>query len=115
MMATLSACGSASPSSVEDLSDVIEEMGYECDEPIMEDAGNESVDCGEEIYASWYPSAAKEVASFEAVSSVYEDIPSDYSVELWVIRGKQWRISGDKGAVTKVAESLDKDMDMISN
>ncbi|WP_146070510.1 hypothetical protein [Arthrobacter sp. 08Y14] len=115
VVTALSACGSNSPDSIEDLRDVIEEAGYECEKPASESGGGKSVDCGEEIYASWYQDAAGEVEAFDAISSLYEDIPADYSIELYVIRGQQWRISGDKGPVTKVAESLDRDMDMISN
>lgn len=111
----LSACGSSSPKSIGDLSEVIESAGYKCENPTDEGDDRESVSCGDEIYATWYPSASDEASSFEAVSSVYEGVPTAYSVDLHMIRGQQWRISGDEGAVTKVAESLDKDVVSISN
>ncbi|MCC9145926.1 MULTISPECIES: hypothetical protein [unclassified Arthrobacter] len=111
----LSACGSSSPKSIDDLSEVIESAGYECENPTDEGDDREGVSCGEEIYATWYPSASDEAASFEAASSVYEGVPTAYSVDLHMIRGQQWRISGDEGAVTKVAESLGKDVVSIGN
>lgn len=106
----LSACGSGpdSPESIEDIRDSIEAAGYDCDDPTPGNDDAEDLSCGEDIYASWYESAADGVSSFDAISSVYATVSEEVPVSLYVIRGDQWRISGDEAAVTKVADSLDE-------
>lgn len=108
---TLSACGSGSdsPESIDDIRDSIEAAGYECDDPTVGKDDAEDISCGEDIYASWYQDAEDEVASYDALSSVYADVSKKVPISLYVIRGDQWRIGGDEAAVMKVADSLDKE------